>query len=252
MILLYQDEQQEYNVVAKSEKIEWNNMFEITTIAILLILILMFMMLRSWLPILSNKIFFTNDLTERGMVHISITIRKINEINEEFFITSLGLSKNFKLNVLFEIFGYFDNEENSKFFYGDLKVITYENVKDFIREDKGFITSIMCMDDNVSNQSNIYLICTNESYEFIKNKIKINDLMSMSIDDGMRFDPIGLEKFIVKSRKVKLNFENTFECSNSLERFINRYENNPELLKNIYLKSWLEQYKDFFKDEIQH
>jgi hypothetical protein len=227
-------------------------MFEITTIAILLVLILMFLMLRSWLPLLSNNISIINDPLEQGMMDAFITIKKEQEIEENYSITSFGLSKNFELNVMFEIFGFFGNGENSKFFYGNLKVFTYENVKDCILDDKGFIMSIKCMDDDITNQSNINLICTNETYEFIKNKIKLNDLMSMRIEDGKRFDPRGMEKFIIKSRKIKLNFENTFECTNSLKRFINRYENNPGLLKNIYLNAWLDQYKDDFKDEIQH
>jgi hypothetical protein len=209
-------------------------------------------MLRSWLPLLSNNIYIIKNPFEKGMMDAYITIRKKYEIDEDYSITSLGLSKNFDLNVLFEISGFLGGGENSKFFDGDLKIITYENVKDYMREDQGFVIRIKCMGEDVNTQSNSDLICTNEVYEFIKNKVKTTDVMSMKILNGKRFDPHGMEKFVIKSRTIKLNFEDTFESTNSLKRFVKRYEKNPELLKNSYLSSWLEHYKSEFKDEVKH
>jgi hypothetical protein len=138
----------------------------------------------------------------------------------------------------------FSKEEDSNFYYGELVVITYENAKDLINDDSGFIVKIKCMKESLEGTSLIEIICTNEGYEFLKNKIKNNKLMALSINDGNKFNASGMEDFVIRGRKIEINLENFYGSTFSLKRFVKRYEKNPELLKNSYLQSWLENYKD--------
>ena len=218
-------------------------MTELTLIAILLVLILIFMILRSWLPLISKVKYFNSDSFEQR-IDTDITLRKEENIKEEFSLTTIGLSKRFELSVIFETSYLLSKEDDSNFYYGQLDVVTYENARDLINDDSGFIVKIKCMKERLESTSLIELICTNESYEFLKNKIKKNNLMTLSINNGKKFNGNGMEEFLIKGRKIDINLENTYRSTNSLNRFIKRYEKNPELLKNSYLSSWLEHYKD--------
>ena len=218
-------------------------MTELTLVAILLVLILIFMILRSWLPLISKVKYFTSDSFEQR-IDTDITLRQNEDFVEEISLTTIGLSKRFELNVIFETSYLFGKEEDSNFYYGQLNIVTYENAKDLINDDSGFIVKIKCMKQALESTSLIELVCTKEGYEFLKDQLKINKLITLTVDNGKKFAGNGMEEFLIRGRKIDINLENTYRSTNSLNRFIKRYEKNPELLKNSYLLSWLENYKD--------
>lgn len=217
-------------------------MTELTLLAILLVLILIFKILRSWLSLISKEKYFESDSFEQGIETV-ITLRQKDNFTEKMSLTTIGFSKRFEVSVIFETLSLFGKEEDSIFYNGEISIIAYENAKDLISDNSGFIVKIKCMKEALVNTSMIELICTKEGYEFLQNQLKINKLITLSAHNCKKFNGNGMEEFLIRGRKIDINLEDTYQSTNSLKRFIKRYEKNPDLLKNSSLIDWLEHYK---------
>jgi hypothetical protein len=201
------------------------------------------MILRSWLPLISKEKYFKSDSFERGIETVIITLRQKDNFTEKMSLTTVGFSKRFEVSVIFETLSLFGKEEDSIFYNGEISIIAYENAKYLITDDSGFIVKIKCMKEALVSTSMIELICTKEGYEFLQNQLKINKLITLSADNCKKFNGNGMEEFLIRGRKIDINLEDTYRSTNSLKRFIKRYEKNPDLLKNSSLIDWLEHYK---------
>ena len=218
-------------------------MIEIIVFSILVILIFILLLLRLWLPLISKQPFVSTDSIEQR-IDAEITIMNQIDIKDEFSLTSLGLSKKFKLDVILETMYLLDKRDKSKFYYAELNILTHENVNKIIEHDEGFFVVIECLKNDTSKASKIDLYCSNESYDFVKTQIKNNKFMTMSLENGKLIKRKRMEELLlIKARKIDLNFEDTTRSTYSLREFVKRYENNSELIKNLYLKEWLNHIK---------
>lgn len=221
-------------------------MLELTLFAIFTVLVLIFLLLRSWLPLLSKFRNFNNDISEQT-INAVITIRKKEITDETISFTSIGLSKKFEISVLFETSNFLGKNDDSKFYYAELNIMTYENSEYFINKNGGFLVTINCFGDGINAVSNIFLICTENAFQFLKKSIQTNELMTLSVVNGKRFSPTGMEDFKIKGRNVEVNLENAEQSVGSLRRFVKRYKSNPSELKDSYLSDWLKSYIDKFE-----
>ncbi len=218
-------------------------MLELTLFAILIVLVLIFLLLRSWLPLFSKFRNFNNDTNEQ-LIEGVITIRKKEINNEKISFTLIGLSKKFDTDVLFEASYVLGKKEDSKFYYAELNVMTYENSEYLINENEGFLVTINCFEKGVNAISNIYLICSENAYQFLKKSIQTNELMTLSVVNGKKISTSGMKDFKIKGRNVEVNLENSEESISSLRRFVKRYKSNPSELRDSYLSDWLNSYID--------
>ena len=218
-------------------------MIELILLANLFVLILVLMMLRTWLPLLKKTNYFRSRSSGKKTEAI-ITIPQSTSIQEQFCITPIGLSKKFEQNVILETFNSFGEVEKSIFRYATLVFVFYENAFDLVKENSGFVVEIRCFEDPIKSGSHIELVCDQLTYDFLKTQNQTNEILSLYLRDAERFERSGLEDFIVKSRKIDINLESSEASVASLRRFIERFNENPELLTDSYLEGWHKKYKD--------
>ena len=218
-------------------------MTEILLATVLITLLLIFLLLKSWLPKIAKYTFINYDNYEQR-IDAEITIKKQQEFDEDFTISSLGLSKKINLDVMLETMYFMDHEDKSKYFHAELRIYTFEKIEELISDENGYIVKIKYNNSRIDNSSTIDLFCSNESYEFMKKQINENSLLNLHIENGKQIKNKESENILIKAKNIKLNYEDSFRSINSLKRFIKRYKNNYKIIENSYLLYWLEDFKN--------
>jgi hypothetical protein len=218
-------------------------MIELILIAIFLALILIIMMLKAWLPRMSHTWYINSDTYEQR-IDVVVTLRGTEVVDESYSITSLGLSKNFKVFVLFETSYLFSKDEDRNYHHGELTVMSIENSNSLQHQDEGFVIQFNDVKDKPEGTSSISLLCTNDSYDFLKSLLRSNSLITLEASNSKIFRIKGDNHFIIKGRVINMNMENSYRSTNSLRRFIKKYSANTEALNDSYLNDWFKEYKE--------
>jgi hypothetical protein len=219
-------------------------MIELTLMANLVVLLLIFLMMRTWLPLLKKK---TSYLSRSDLVketEVIITIPQSAQIQEQYSISPNGLSKKFENSVIVETFDSFDKTEESQFLDATLSTSSFINAFDLIMDEGGFIINIRCIKNAKMCSAYIDLICDQQSYEFLKKQIQLNVTLSLALRNAERFQRSGQEDFVVKGKAIEINLEQSEASLSSLRRFIKRYDGKVHQLSNSYLEGWYKKYKD--------